>query len=120
MSARTELAGILRQWLKLTREEGAAIASARWPVIKRIQARKTVLRESLATAARQCAREDAAGGHGQPDLKQFRAEAARIISLLTRNGEALAAPRRLAFLFLNDLARGTEYCQGIGSPDINC
>jgi len=95
MSARNELAGILRQWLKLTEEEGAAIQSAGWPAIKRIQARKAALREPLAVAMQKCARADATAGPAH-SLKPFRAEAARIISLLTRNGEALGAQLRQA------------------------
>ena len=33
MSARKELAGILEQWLQLTRSEGAAIQAALWPAV---------------------------------------------------------------------------------------
>ena len=44
--------------------------------------------------AGKCAEEDAAAGCGNPSLKPFRAEVGRIISLLTRNGAALAAQLR--------------------------
>jgi hypothetical protein len=91
MSARNEFSGILQQWLQLTREEGAAIQSGLWPDVRRIQARKVVLREAFTAAARKCAREDVSGGRTQ---KPFRAEVGRIISLLTRNGEALAGQLR--------------------------
>ena len=62
MSARKELAGILEQWLQLTRVEGAAIQAALWPAVRRIQARKAALRKSLIEAARTCAEADAAAG----------------------------------------------------------
>jgi hypothetical protein len=91
MSAQHELAGILQQWLQLTREESAAIQSARWPALTRIQARKAALREALPAAARRSAQEDAAAG---PARKSFRAEVGRITSLLTRNSETLAAQLR--------------------------
>ncbi len=91
MSARRELAGILEQWLQLTRAEGAAIQAAVWPAVRRIQARKAALRKSLAEAAQTCAEEDAAADPGNPAPKPFRAEVGRIISLLTRNGAALTA-----------------------------
>jgi uncharacterized protein involved in exopolysaccharide biosynthesis len=91
MSARQELAGILQQWLQLTREEGAAIQTALWPAVSRIQARKAILRKSFTDAVQKCAAEDAAAGPGKPASKPFRAEVGRIISLLARNGAALAA-----------------------------
>jgi uncharacterized protein involved in exopolysaccharide biosynthesis len=91
MSARKELAGILEQWLQLTRAEGAAIQASAWPTVRRIQARRAALRKSLTEAARTCAEEDAAAGPGNPAPRPFRAEAGRIISLLTRNGAALTA-----------------------------
>jgi uncharacterized protein involved in exopolysaccharide biosynthesis len=85
MSARTELAGILQQWLELTRAEGSAIQAALWPALRRIQARKGALRKSLTAAARACVAEDASA------LRPFRAEVGRINSLLTRNAAVLAA-----------------------------
>jgi hypothetical protein len=88
MNARNELAGILEQWLQLTGKESAAIQSAAWPALKRIQARKTALRQSFAAAAQKCAREDASAAQA------LTPQAARIVSLLTRNGEALAAQLR--------------------------
>jgi hypothetical protein len=91
MSARKELAGILEQWLQLTQAEGAAIQAALWPAVRRIQARKAALREPFTEAARKCAQEDAAAGPGNPAPRPFRAEVGRIISLLSRNGAALAA-----------------------------
>jgi uncharacterized protein involved in exopolysaccharide biosynthesis len=91
MSAREELGGILEQWLQLTQEEGAAIQAAAWPAVRRIQARKAALRKSFTEAARKCAQEDAAASPGNPAPRPFRAEAGRIISLLTRNAAALAA-----------------------------
>ena len=96
MSARKELAGILEQWLQLTRAEGAAIQASAWPAVRRIQARRAALRKSLAEAARACAEEDATAAPGNPALKSFRAEAGRIMSMLARNGAALAAQSRRA------------------------
>ncbi len=96
MSARKELAGILEQWLQLTRAEGAAIQAALWPAVRRIQARKAALRKSLIEAARTCAEADAAAGPGNPAPGPFRTEVGRIISLLTRNGAALTAQLRRA------------------------
>ena len=96
MSARKELAGILEQWLQLTKAEGAAIQAAHWSAVSPIQSRKAGLRQSLAEAARKCAREQAASGPGNPSPNPFGAEAGRIISLLTRNGAALAAQMRRA------------------------
>jgi glycerol-3-phosphate dehydrogenase len=90
MSARQNLAGILEQWLKLTQAESAAIQSARWPVLKQIHARKTALRQSLAEAVGQCKAEYATVP------RDLLAQVRRIISLLTRNGQALAARRRQA------------------------
>jgi len=80
MSARNELADILNELLQLTQEEGAAIAAALWPAVVRIQARKAALRHMLSAA-----RGD------QAATASLRGEAARIISLLARNGEALTA-----------------------------
>jgi hypothetical protein len=91
MSARKELAGILEQWLDLTRAEGGAIQTAAWPTVRQIQARKAALRKSLTEAMRTCAEEDAAAGPGNPAPKPYRAEVGRILSLLTRNGAALTA-----------------------------
>lgn len=88
MSARDELAAVLQRWLQLTRQEASAIEAAAWPALARIQASKAPLRDSFVAAARQCATED-------PSLP-FRAEVGRIISLLTRNAEVLAAQLRRA------------------------
>jgi len=96
MSARDEIAEILEQWLQLTRAEGAAIQSASWPAVDRIQARKAILQKSLAEAARKSTSEEAAGRPTTPALAPFRAKAAQINSLLTRNAEALAAQVRRA------------------------
>jgi predicted deacylase len=90
MSARKELAGILEKWLQLTRAEGAAIQAAAWSALGEIQARKAALRKSLAEAMRACVEEEA-GSAGKFAPRAFRAEASRILSLLTRNGAALAA-----------------------------
>ncbi|MGP8201486.1 MAG: hypothetical protein ACLQU4_18505 [Limisphaerales bacterium] len=90
MSARKELAGILEEWLQLTRSEGAAIQAAAWPALREIQARKAALRKSFIEAMRACAAEES-GGAGKFAPRPFRAEASRILSLLTRNGAALAA-----------------------------
>jgi hypothetical protein len=91
MSAREEFAAILQQWLQLTREEGAAIQSADWPAVRLIQTRKASLRGSFTAAAHRCAGDDKSSAPVQPASKSFRAEAARILSLLTRNSAALAA-----------------------------
>ncbi len=91
MSARKEMAGILEQWLRLTREESAAIQAAAWPSIRRIQARKAALREAFTQAARKFSEEEAMAGAGNPAPNPFRAEVGRLITLLTRNGAALAA-----------------------------
>jgi hypothetical protein len=96
MSARKELAGILAQWLQLTRAEGAAVQAAAWQAVRQIQARKAALRKPLAEAAGRCAQEDAAASPGNPVPRPFRAEAGRIISLLTRNSAALTAQLSLA------------------------
>lgn len=90
MSARTELAGILAQWQQLSRDEGRAIDAAAWPRLRKIQARKAVLRQPLTQAFQRCAKEE-----GRADFP-FQSELARIISLLTRNGERLAARCRQA------------------------
>jgi hypothetical protein len=90
MSAQQELAGILERLLQLTQAEGAAIEKASWPVLRQIQATKADLRKSFSEAVRKYAREEASGP-GEPLSRPFRAEAARIISLLTRNGSALSA-----------------------------
>lgn len=84
MSARQNIAALLAQWLQLTREESAAIQSAAWPALKKIQARKAALQPPLAEAVT------------GPIPADLRAQAGRIISLLTRNGLALAAQLRQA------------------------
>jgi len=95
MSSQTDPAELMQQWLQLTREESAAIQSALWPEVRRIQARKAALRESLTAAARQPGQKDGTVRH---TLKPFSAEAGRISSLLTRSSETLAAElRRLQF-----------------------
>jgi aryl-alcohol dehydrogenase-like predicted oxidoreductase len=91
MSAREELAGVLDKWLRLTRKEGAAIDSASWHDLRQIQAQKSLLKNSFAAAAQRCAAEGVA-------LDPFRPAAARVLSLLTRNGEVLAAQMRQARL----------------------
>ena len=96
MNTRQDIAQLLEQWLQLTKEEGAAIQAAIWPTVKRIQAKKAALQAPLAAAARKWADEDSANGGGNPALLPFRAEVGRILSLLTRNGEALAAQLRKA------------------------
>lgn len=84
MNARQELAGIMEQWLELSQAEGTAIQKSQWPALKRIQARKSALRESFSRAVRECAQSD------RPVLQQFRPKAARLMSLLNRNAAALA------------------------------
>jgi hypothetical protein len=96
MSARQDIARLLEQWLELTKAEGAAIQGALWPALKRIQAQKTALQVSLSEAARKWADEDVANRPSNAALWPFRAEVGRILSLLTRNGEALAAQLRRA------------------------
>jgi len=86
MSARDNLAGILEQWLRLTREESAAIQTRGWSALRQIQARKAALREPLASAVRQ-------RNSVPPHL---RAQVGRIISLLTRNARVLADQLRQA------------------------
>ena len=86
MNAREEIAGILEEWLQLTQAEGAAIQAAAWSDLARIQARKATLQEGL-TKAR---------GHAHAEPGAVRAKVARIISLVTRNGVALAEKLRLA------------------------
>ncbi len=88
MSARQNLAGILEQWLQLTKEESAAIQSSGWLEFQRIKARKAVLRPALAQALQQCAAD------GEAVAGSVRTQVGRIISLLTRNGAALSARRR--------------------------
>ncbi|MGD0816556.1 MAG: hypothetical protein ABSA83_23440 [Verrucomicrobiota bacterium] len=90
MSARKELAGILEKWLQLTRAEGEAIQAAAWPALREIQARKAALRKSFTEVMRACAAENA-GAAGKFAPRPYRAEAKRILALLTRNGAALAA-----------------------------
>jgi hypothetical protein len=90
MSAQQELAGILERLLQLTQAEGAAIEKAGWPALRQIQASKADLRKSFSDAIRKCAREEPSRS-GEPVSKSFRAEAARITSLLTRNSSALSA-----------------------------
>jgi hypothetical protein len=84
MSARKELAEILEQWRQLTQEEGAAIRSGVWDKVRQIQSRKAALRKSLAAET------------APPASNPFRAEVGRIISMLTRNSQALAARMRQA------------------------
>ena len=86
MSASNEIAGILEQWLQLTRAEGAAIQSANWAAVKQIQARKASLQKSFKEAA----------GSVNPVSNLLRAKAGRIISLLARNSEVLAVQLRRA------------------------
>lgn len=82
MSVRIEPADVLREWLCLTREEGTAIESACWIEVRRIQARKGALREILARIPRD-----------QPVSAALRAEAGRILSLLSHHSQALATQR---------------------------
>jgi DNA repair exonuclease SbcCD ATPase subunit len=96
MSARQEIAHLLEQWLQLTEAEGAAIQGAVWPALKRIQSHKAGLQKALTEAARKWAEEDSANGSPNAALQPFRTEVGRILSLLTRNGEALAAQLRRA------------------------
>jgi hypothetical protein len=86
MSARNEIAGILEQWLQLTRAEGAAIETAAWDKVRQIQAQKAVLQKALAKA----------GKPGGVALDEFRATAGRIVSSLERNAKALAVQVRRA------------------------
>jgi hypothetical protein len=113
MSARKELAGILEQWLQLTRAEGAAIQAAVWPAVRRIQARRAALRESFTEAARRCAEENAAAKPGNPPPKPFRAEVGRIISLLTRNSVALRAQLSRARARQESLDQANRNLRGI-------
>ncbi|HZM03029.1 MAG TPA: hypothetical protein VFC44_08385 [Candidatus Saccharimonadales bacterium] len=96
MNARQDIARLLEQWLQLTQEEGAAIKAALWPAVKRIQAQKAALQTPLTEAAQRWAEEDSSNGGLNAALQPFRAEVGRILSLLTRNGEALAAQLRRA------------------------
>jgi hypothetical protein len=84
MSAAKDLTGILEQWLQLTKAESAAIQAAGWPALQQLQARKAALRQPLAEAVKRCAAEEGAVP------RDLRAKVGRIISLLTRNGAALA------------------------------
>lgn len=90
MSARPNLAGILEQWMQLTKAEAVAIQSFNWPELKRIQTAKTALREPLAQACKQAA------GTGENVPGWIREKVGRIKSLLTRNAETLAARLRQA------------------------
>ncbi len=86
MKASNEIAELLEQWLQLTRAESAAIQSAAWPAVSRIQGQKAALQKSLKEA----------GTSSRPALDLLRAKAGRIVSLLTRNSEALAVQMRRA------------------------
>ena len=89
MSARKDIARLLEQWLQLTRDEATAIQSASWPALRDIQSRKAELQKSLSQAEKNWAAENP----GEP--KPFRAEVGRLISLVARNAELLAAQMRL-------------------------
>lgn len=86
MSASNPIAGILEEWLQLTRAEGAAIAAAAWDKLRQVQARKAAVQKALAQLERPNAKA----------LAEFRPHAARIISLLARNSKAVAAQKRRA------------------------
>jgi hypothetical protein len=108
MTARNEMAGILQHWLQLAQKEGEAIESGDWAAVIKIQARKTVLREKFTVAALQCAALDATDASGQASSRPFRLEVARIVSLLTRNGEALAEKMRQARERQHSLEQGRQ------------
>jgi hypothetical protein len=90
MNAGPNLDGILDQWLDLTRAEAAAIQASNWGSLEQIQARKSSLQQPLADVF---ARFTASGAELTETLRE---KAGRIISLLTRNGEVLAAQLRRA------------------------
>src|SRR5579883_2384398 len=83
MSLAQEIDSLLDQWLKLTHAEGAAIQTADWPQVKRVQADKARVRQCLSE------RQQLLG-----DTSRFAPRIGRLISLETRNGELLAAQLR--------------------------
>ncbi len=87
MSARHDLEKLLGRWRQLTQAEAAAIEAAAWSGLAGIQSAKSALQKSLSGALEQFAAET---GAPLPANHPLCAEAARLISLESRNASLLA------------------------------
>jgi hypothetical protein len=86
MNTRDDLSRLLEEWLRLTRAEETAIRSAAWSGLREIQAQKAELQKSIAARGSHLRR-----ANSGKVVESFRAKAARLISLETRNAALLAA-----------------------------
>jgi hypothetical protein len=96
MTAQQEMAGLLEQWLQLTRAEAGAIQYATWPDLRNIQAAKASLQKLLTDAKERWNRENPGRASAPPDEHPLYTVVCRLLSMETRNAEALAAKLRQA------------------------
>jgi len=91
MSARSDLAKLLAQWLELTRAEGGAIQAAAWARVSEIQSHKAALQKSFDETREKWAGEYSGRVPAAAKADPFRAELGRLLSLEERNRALLAA-----------------------------
>ena len=91
MSAREEMAGLLEQWLRISRAEGEAIQEEAWPKLHQIQRQKARLHQPLDLALEKWKMEAPSGTGAEPPAFPFCAEVRHLIALETHHAQLVTA-----------------------------
>ena len=103
MDHRQQIAVILNQWLQMTHGESQAIRASDWAALRKIQAAKAELRQTLGHAIELWRAENPTEAASDP----FRIEIAELLALEAQNSHVLATRKKR----VHEKKRGLEQAQ---------